>query len=351
MVVHICCSVDSHYFLSRLKELYPKKVLRGFFYNPNIHPKKEYDLRLLDVKKSCRKLKIPLDEGEYKLSLWQESVKGLEHLPEKGERCIVCFENRLEESAKQALSLGEKEITTTLLMSPKKSFEQLKMVAKDIEKRYQIEFIFVDFRKKGGTQAQFSIAKKEGLYHQNYCGCIHALLAQRQSQKRVAIELFNSMNGQILPGSIDERYLLYKHDLPKRRQSFLNYRLYKAVFTEDEKILPSYVLFYSIPSKRYIKGDWQTLELGVSYSQKGPLIALSLEKFNRVLKTDYLCVSELLKNPLSVEDELALRVKIEGNIYSLTPIIILDSLPQGKATFECDAKIFQDVRELLAKIS
>ncbi|NLC27696.1 MAG: epoxyqueuosine reductase QueH [Campylobacteraceae bacterium] len=351
MLIHICCSVDSHYFLSRLRELYPKASLRGFFYNPNIHPKEEYDLRLMDVKRSCEKLKIPLDEGEYKLDSWEKSIKGLEHIPERGARCTVCFKERLEETAKHAIILGEKEITTTLLMSPQKSFEQLKNVAKNIEKRSEVKFIFEDFRSSGGTQAQFALAKKEGLYHQNYCGCIYALLAQRQKQREPAVELSSYINRQILPGSIVEKELLYKHNLPKRRQGFLNYRLHKAAFSEDKKVLPSYVLFYSLPSRKVIKSHWELLEEGVAWSSKGPLIALSLEKFNALSKVKYESIGALFKNPPLVEEELKIRVKLEGEIYSLTPIIILESLPKGKTLFECDAEIFQDVRELLARLS
>jgi len=65
MLVHICCSVDSHYFLQRIQEEYPNEELVGFFYDPNIHPFSEYKLRLYDVKHSCSKLGIKLIEGPY----------------------------------------------------------------------------------------------------------------------------------------------------------------------------------------------------------------------------------------------------------------------------------------------
>jgi len=65
MLVHICCAVDSHYFLQKLQADYPDEKLTGFFYDPNIHPYSEYYLRLLDVKRSCKMLGIDLIEGEY----------------------------------------------------------------------------------------------------------------------------------------------------------------------------------------------------------------------------------------------------------------------------------------------
>ena len=78
MLVHICCSVDSHYFLQKIQEQYPDEKLVGFFYDPNIHPYSEYKLRLLDVQYSCDLLGIELIEGEYDLESWMHTVKGLE---------------------------------------------------------------------------------------------------------------------------------------------------------------------------------------------------------------------------------------------------------------------------------
>jgi len=95
MLVHICCSVDSHFFLEKLKEQFPKERLIGFFYDPNIHPYSEYRLRLLDVQRSCKKLGIELIEGEYDYQNWLKAVRGLEREKEKGERCRVCFDKRL----------------------------------------------------------------------------------------------------------------------------------------------------------------------------------------------------------------------------------------------------------------
>ena len=95
MLVHICCSVDSHFFLQKLQLLYPEESLVGYFYDPNIHPFSEYQLRLLDVKRSCEKLGIPLHEGEYNYKGWLEAVRGLEDEPEKGKGCSICLDNRL----------------------------------------------------------------------------------------------------------------------------------------------------------------------------------------------------------------------------------------------------------------
>jgi predicted adenine nucleotide alpha hydrolase (AANH) superfamily ATPase len=90
MLVHICCSVDSHYFLARLQETFPDETLVGYFYNPNVHPYEEYVLRLQDVQRSCAALGIALIEGKYDVEGWLSDTKGLEAAPEKGARCAVC---------------------------------------------------------------------------------------------------------------------------------------------------------------------------------------------------------------------------------------------------------------------
>lgn len=79
LLVHICCAVDSHYFLEKIQEEYPDEKLIGYFYDPNIHPYSEYRLRYLDVEYSCNKLGIPLIEGSYNLEEWLKKVKGMEH--------------------------------------------------------------------------------------------------------------------------------------------------------------------------------------------------------------------------------------------------------------------------------
>ena len=141
MLVQICCSVDSAYFLTRLRQIYPNEKSVGFFYDPNIHPYGEFCLRLNDVKRNARKLGIQIIAGEYDIEAWFEITRGLENEPEKGARCLKCFEFRLEKTFKLAKNLGEKCVTTTLLMSPKKSFEQLNLVMSELSKKFEINFI------------------------------------------------------------------------------------------------------------------------------------------------------------------------------------------------------------------
>ncbi len=361
MLVHICCSVDSHFFLQKLQLLYPKKELIGFFYNPNIHPYKEYLLRLLDVQRSCDKLGIRLIEGEYNYNGWLEAVKGFEDEPEKGKRCSICFDNRLETTAKKAVELGIKEITTTLLTSPKKSIEQLKQNALQVEEKYSLHVDTPDFRVDGGTQEQFTMAKKDMLYHQNYCGCMFALGKQRESQHRLKDELMVPITGQTQPSSIEDRIELYKEvikcersgvKLKLKREKFLNYRLLSAsVKRTKQETIPSYILFYSTLTREFTKGKIEYIENGIGYFNREEILFLSIEKFNILTNSSYENVSELMKNPLSVEYEMIFRKELFCSVFpSLNPIIILNIISEEKLEIKIKSKTYIDVREVLVKV-
>ncbi len=360
MLVHICCSVDSHFFLQKLQQLYPKKELIGFFYDPNIHPYSEYQLRLLDVKRSCDKLGIRLIEGEYDYEGWLEAVKGLEDEPEKGKRCTVCFDNRLEATAKKAVELGIKEITTTLLTSPKKSIEQLKANALHVEQKYSLHVDTPDFRVGGGTQEQFAMAKKDMLYHQNYCGCMFALGKQRESQDRLKDEFMTPLTAQIQPSSIEDRIQLYEEviECEKRgekfrlkREKFLNYRLLQGLVKLKKEPIESFILFYSVLSRTFTKGKIEFIEDGIGYFNREEILFVDIEKLNLVTNKEYKSVKELMKKPLHVDEELALRKELsDSSFLSLSPIIIVDKLEDEKYEISIKSKTYIDVREILVKI-
>lgn len=360
MLVHICCSVDSHFFFQKLQKLYPEKKLIGYFYDPNIHPYSEYLLRLKDVKRSCRKLGIELIEGVYDFDGWCEAVRGLEQEPEKGKRCSVCFDNRLEKTAQKAKELGIKEITTTLFTSPKKSFEQLKNSAKLIEQKYGLHVETPDFRVGGGTAEQFALAKRDKLYHQNYCGCIFALEAQRTNQKRLQDELMCPITKQILPSSIEARIELYeealeleKENIPfeLQRESFLNYRLLRAYVKDVSKqVIPSYILFYSLSNRVYIKGNVENLRDGIGYLNKENIFFVSVEKINEICETNYQNVTQIMQKPLSISSELHVRkILFQSEFITTNPIIVLDNIETSKYEIYLYSLTYQDSMEKILK--
>ncbi|MDO9267327.1 MAG: epoxyqueuosine reductase QueH [Sulfurimonas sp.] len=357
MLVHICCSVDSHFFLEKLQRDYPQEKLIGFFYDPNIHPYSEYQLRLFDVKRSCKKLGIELIEGEYDFEAWMEAVRGLENEPEKGKRCEVCFDRRFEVSAKKALSLGEKSITTTLLVSPLKSQEQLKRSGDIFFQKYGVEFIAYDYRTNGGTQEQSRVTKEEQLYRQDYCGCIYGLTMQREQQERLMDEMFSPISNKILPASIEERLEMYsyRNELEDQniaykiiREKFLNYRqLNFKVVSDKSNVIPAYALSYSTLPRKKAQGTVEFSDNNIGYFVREEIKFVTLEFFNSACNFKYKTVNELIFSPPSFDEELKFRTILTSLNYDLSPIIIVDKIPQTKLTVELDAKIYEDVREKL----
>nr|WP_315048973.1 epoxyqueuosine reductase QueH [uncultured Campylobacter sp.] len=377
MLVHICCSVDCDYFLRRLKEL-TQEPLIGYFYDPNIHPYGEYVLRMHDAKRVCENLGIKFIPGEYDFQGWLDGARGLENEPEKGARCEFCFDFRMQKTAELALSLGERKITTTLLMSPKKSHSQLCASLQRICERYGLEFIAPDFRKNGGTNEQFVLAKKDALYHQNYCGCIYALAAQRNEQRKAErnsdgsltadlrrnlacdaeiYELMSPIDRQILPASVEEKLKFYKKlcSLEKNgvkfsvlRDRFLNYRLLRAWIKFDGEVVPSFVLFGSHFTRENVKFSVER-ECEIFCSDKGEIKILSLAKFNEISRSNFKSVSKILKNPPSLARQNKARAAL-CSAGSLSPIIVTDEIRAAKVQIYGLSRIFLDVREILVRI-
>jgi len=351
MLVHICCSVDSHYFLQRVQEDYPNEKLVGFFYDPNIHPYSEYRLRLLDVQYSCDKLGIELIEGEYDLNHWLSIVKGLEHEPEKGDRCTVCFDRRLEVSVQKAVELGHNKFTTTLLISPKKSQDKLQIIGDKLSKKYSCEFIFKDYRAKNGVELQGKEVKKNNLYRQNYCGCLYGLIPQREYQEKLADELISPIGQQILPESIEERLELYKkrnslENIKIIKQRFLNYRLLSGKVKIKKEVVASYFLAYSTLKNGKTSGRIEYTINNIAYLNRDEVKIIDLQTFNTIADTNYQTVTQLIYSPLKFDDELKVRSKIvQNSFYDLSTIIVLDKIVDEKIEIYCNSKVYDDVRE------
>lgn len=378
MLVHICCSVDSHYFLSELKKVYPDEVFVGYFYNPNIHPKNEHDLRLLDVKRSCEKLGIRLIEGEYDAYDWFNGVKGFEYEPEKGARCTHCFDIRLMKTASIAKELKEKKITTTLLSSPMKEQEKLYEQGELIAQSNNLEFIKINVRVNGGTQRQNELAKTDNLYRQNYCGCKFALEQQREKQGRLSLEMISHIGKQIQPGSIEERRETFekRNNLENEgkeyiltQRKYLVWRVLSAKIQAGEVHIPSYILaksqnkkdartgsivwikpdiFKNLPNfyttngmtKKIIQAYISNSTYLIGYSKKDDTIFVRPNLINLIFGTSYQSVKELIYHPLKYTDEIFFRNILCGS-ESLNPIIIIDKiqLDSVRINIQC---IFQE---------
>ena len=329
----------------------------GFFYDPNIHPYSEYLLRLLDVKRSCKKLGIELLEGPYDFENWLESVRGLEREKEKGKRCEVCFEKRFLVSAKKALEIGENKITTTLLVSPLKSQEQLKRIGDLFYKEHGVEFIALDYRSGGGTQDQSRVTKEQKLYRQDYCGCIYGLTMQRADQNKLLDEMFSPISNRILPASIEERLKLYtkrieleENDISYNivKQKFLNYReFFLKVESKERGLIDAYALFYSTLPRKKTQGRVEVCINNIYHFNRDEVKFITLDFFNQQNNTKYSSIKELIYNPISVDDELNFREKINKTPYDLSPIIVVEEIVKSKLSIFLDAKVYEDTKEII----
>lgn len=170
VLLHACCGICSAHPIEQLREMDYEPIV--YFYNPNIQPEDEYLKRLEAQKTLCESFNCELIIGDYDLKIFDIVSFGLEDEPEKGKRCEKCFKLRLTESAKKAKKLGINEFTTSIVISPHKNFNLISKLGKEIAKKYDINYLDIDFKKQDGVEKSNRIAKKLGLYRQHYCGCI-----------------------------------------------------------------------------------------------------------------------------------------------------------------------------------
>lgn len=172
VLLHACCAICSGYPIQKLRELgYDVDV---YFCNDNFDTEEEYIKRLDAQKTLCEHLKTKLIIEPYRPEIYYNYVKGLENEPERGKRCLKCFELRLKQTAQKAQELGYNIITTSMIISPHKNFKSLCEVGREVTKEYGIEFLEIDFKKQDGFLKTNKLSKELELYRQNYCGCIFA---------------------------------------------------------------------------------------------------------------------------------------------------------------------------------
>ncbi len=171
ILLHSCCAPCLTHPLNELKKQGLETTL--FFYNPNIHPKEEYEMRLAEAKKFCSG-KCEIVTGDYDDKNWFELTKGHENDLERGERCRICYEMRLAKTAEFALKRGFQSFATTLSISPHKNADWLNEIGKILEKKIGVKYLETDWKKKDGFKKSLEICQEEKLHRQNYCGCIYS---------------------------------------------------------------------------------------------------------------------------------------------------------------------------------
>lgn len=174
LLLHSCCAPCAGDLMKRMKE--SKIDVTIFFYNPNIHPKKEYEIRKNENIRFAQELDIPFIDADYDLQNWFSQIKGLEWEPERGARCTKCFDLRFLRSALYAYENNFKIFTSSLGISRWKNMEQINDCGMRAANHYPgLIYWTYNWRKSGGAQRMYEIAKEKEFYKQEYCGCIFSL--------------------------------------------------------------------------------------------------------------------------------------------------------------------------------
>lgn len=172
LLLHSCCGPCSTTVLSFLEGFFDIIV---YYYNPNIEPIEEYEKRKSEqIKfiKEFNKSSITFLEGLYENDKFRDCSKGLENELEGGARCVSCFKLRLEKTALKAKELNCDYFGTTLTVSPHKNSKIINEIGKHLEEKYNIKFLYSDFKKKDGYKKSIILSKEYNLYRQDYCGCL-----------------------------------------------------------------------------------------------------------------------------------------------------------------------------------
>lgn len=174
VLMHSCCAPCAGDLMERMKiDGIDVTIL---FYNPNIHPKKEYEIRKNENMRFAKELEIPFVDLDYDVQNWFARAKGLELAPERGERCTKCFDMRFERTALYAAENNFSIITSSLGISRWKDMDQINDCGLRAAQHYDgITYWTYNWRKEGGAARMYEIAKRESFYKQEYCGCIYSL--------------------------------------------------------------------------------------------------------------------------------------------------------------------------------
>ena len=176
ILLHSCCGPCSTTVINILSKYFIVDVL---YYNPNIEPEEEYLKRKHEQIKFISEFKgdnpVNLIDADYDNEKFMTDLHPLKDEREGGARCAVCIKKRMEYTAKKAKEHGYDFFTTTLTVSPHKNSEMINKIGASLEEKYNIRFLYSDFKKEDGYLKSIKYAKEYDLYRQNYCGCRYSI--------------------------------------------------------------------------------------------------------------------------------------------------------------------------------
>ena len=188
LLLHSCCAHCSSRCIEYLSNYFDITVI---YYNPNISPIEEYEKRKAEQIKfisefnSINKLDF-IDVG-YDYNDFLSIAKGLEHVPEGGERCFKCYRMRLEKTAQVARDNNYDFFGTTLTVSPYKNSQVLNKIGEELSHQYGVKYLYSDFKKNNGYKRSIELSREYNLYRQDYCGCIYSKIERNEKIEKCEI--------------------------------------------------------------------------------------------------------------------------------------------------------------------
>lgn len=176
ILLHTCCGPCATYPVTSLRD--EGHEVTGFFYNPNIHPYKEYEKRLHTLMDYSERVGLKtIIQDNYALEEFLRMVSGKEAI-----RCGFCYQLRLREAARIAKENNYQAFSTTLLVSPYQDHDLIKKTGERLGEEFNLPFYYVDFRP--GYRIGVQISRELGLYRQPYCGCIYSERDRYRKEKK-----------------------------------------------------------------------------------------------------------------------------------------------------------------------
>lgn len=178
VLLHTCCAPCS----SAIVECMLTHGIRPTIYycNPNIFPEEEYLIRKDECTRYAQALGLDIVDADYDHERWKRQMTGLEHEPERGARCLLCFKLRLLSTARYAHEHGFKVITTTLMSSRWKSLEQINAAGEYAVSQFDdVTWWSHNWRKGGLSERRQQIIREYGFYNQRYCGCEYSMRREK----------------------------------------------------------------------------------------------------------------------------------------------------------------------------
>lgn len=200
LLLHSCCAPCSGEVMEAI-------IASGiefsiFFYNPNIHPAKEYLIRKEENIRFAEQHNIPFIDCDYDKDNWFERAKGMENEPERGIRCTMCFDMRFERTALYAHEHGFPVISSSLGISRWKDMKQINGCGERAASHYpNMAYWDYNWRKGGGSSRMIEISKREEFYQQEYCGCVYSLrdtnrfrMSRGRDRIKLGVKFYSAMS-------------------------------------------------------------------------------------------------------------------------------------------------------------